>query len=171
MQSLDHDEISIHIDAPPAAVYALIADVTRMPEFSPEIRKCTWLDGATGPAVGARFAAVNKLPNRPSWTNKPVVTVADPGHAFVVERTEKMAGTVEWRYELEPDGNGTKLIESYRVTRPISWFGWFIIGTLFARHDRRADLRAGMETTLERIRAVAEVDHAQRGGSTAPPRA
>ena len=33
-------------------VYELVADVTRMPEFSPEIRRCSWLDGATGPAVG-----------------------------------------------------------------------------------------------------------------------
>ena len=35
---------------------ALIADVTRTPEFSPEVSTCRWLDGAAGPAVGARFA-------------------------------------------------------------------------------------------------------------------
>jgi hypothetical protein len=156
MQSLDHDEVSIHIQATPADVYALIADVTRMPEFSPEILKCTWLDGATGPAVGARFAAVNKVPNRPSWTNKPVVTVVEPGRAFAIARTEKLGGTVEWRYEFEPDDGGTRLTESYTVTRPISRLGWFMIGVLFARRDRRTDLRTGMQTTLERIRAVAE---------------
>jgi hypothetical protein len=157
MQSLDHDEVSIHINAAPADVYALIADVTRMPEFSPEILECTWLDGATGPAVGARFAAVNKLPNRPAWTNKPVVTVVEPARTFAIERTERFAGTVEWRYEFEAENGGTKLTESYRVKRPISRIGWFLIGVLFARKDRRADLRAGMHTTLERIRAAAEV--------------
>ena len=156
MQSLDHDEVSIHIGATPADVYALIADVTRMPEFSPEILECTWLDGATGPAVGARFAAVNKVPNRPSWTNKPVVTVVEPARTFAIERTEKLGGTVEWRYEFVAVDGGTRLTESYTVKRPISRLGWFMIGVLFARRDRRTDLQTGMQTTLERIRAVAE---------------
>ena len=44
---------------PPEEVYDLVADVTRMSEFSPEVVSCRWLDGATGPAVGARFEAVN----------------------------------------------------------------------------------------------------------------
>src|SRR5262245_37219471 len=82
MQTLDHDSVSVHIDASPEAVYAIVSDVTRTPEFSPEIVSCTWLDGATGPAVGARFKAINKVPNRPSWPNKPVVTVVEPGRAF-----------------------------------------------------------------------------------------
>ena len=34
--------------------------------------------------------------------------------------------------------------------------GWFIIGVLFARRDRRTDLHTGMEETLRRIRATAE---------------
>lgn len=55
MQTLDSDEVTVHIDAHPDVVYDLIADVTRMPEFSPEVIRCEWLDGATGPAVGARF--------------------------------------------------------------------------------------------------------------------
>ena len=36
-----------------------------------------------------------------------------------------------------------------------------IIGTLFGRKDRRTDMRAGMEQTLERMRAVAEQDVAR----------
>jgi len=156
MQSLDHDSVSIHMAADPPSAYELVADVTRTPEFSPEILKCTWLDGATGPAVGARFAAVNKVPNRPSWTNKPVVTVAEPGRAFAFARTEKFAGTVEWAYRFESEDGGTRVTESYTVTRPLSPIGWFVIGTLFGRKDRRGDLRHGMEQTLERMRAVAE---------------
>ena len=156
MQTLDHDSVSTYMDAPPAVVYELVADVTRMPEFSPEIRRCTWLDGATGPAVGARFAAVNKVQHRPGWTNKPVVTVVEPGRVFEFARTEKFAGTVRWAYRFEPEGSGTRVTESYEVTRPISVLGWFVIGWLFGRRDRRADLRSGMEQTLERMRSVAE---------------
>ena len=56
-QAYDHDEVRLVMAAPPDAVYAVVADVTRMPELSPEVTECRWLDGATGPAVGARFAA------------------------------------------------------------------------------------------------------------------
>jgi hypothetical protein len=156
MQALDHDSVSLHIAAPAADVYQLVADVTRMLEFSPEILNCRWLDGAHGPAVGARFAARNKVPRRPAWTNRPVVTIVEPGRTFAFARTEPFGGTVEWTYRFEPDGNGTTVTESYQVTRPMGRIGWFIIGTVFARRDRRADLRSGMEQTLQRMRATAE---------------
>jgi uncharacterized protein YndB with AHSA1/START domain len=159
-QDIDHDSVQAHIAAPAEQVYELVADVTRMPEFSPEILDCHWVDGADGPAVGARFRARNKVPGRPSWTNKPVVTDMVPGRSFAFARTEKFAGTVEWTYRFEPDadGAGTTVTESYTVTRPLSAVGWFIIGTLFGRKDRRTDMRSGMEQTLERMRAVAEQD-------------
>jgi len=162
MQTLDHDSVSQHIDAPAETVYEIVADVTRTPEFSPEILRCEWLDGATGPVVGARFAARNKVPNRPAWTNKPVVTVVEPGRTFAFARTEKFAGTVEWTYQFEPDGDGTLVTESYTVTRPLSRVGWFIIGVLFARRDRHADLHAGMQQTLQRLRAAAELEYQSR---------
>ena len=43
--------------------------------------------------------------------------------------------------------------------------GWFIIGGLFARKDRRTDLHKGMEQTLERLRAVVEADSARTAPS------
>jgi uncharacterized protein YndB with AHSA1/START domain len=155
-QDFDHDTVSLHIAAPAQRVYEMVADVTRMPEFSPEILECHWVDGADGPVVGARFRARNKVPRRPSWVNKPVVTEVAPGKAFAFARTEKFAGTVEWAYTFEPDSSGTTVTESYRVTQPLSPMGWFIIGTLFGRKDRRTDLRTGMEQTLERMREAAE---------------
>jgi Polyketide cyclase / dehydrase and lipid transport len=158
MQTLDHDQVSLHVGAPPDLVYALVADVTRTPEFSPEIVSCTWLDGAAGGAPGARFEAVNKVSRGPAWKNRPVVTAARPGREFAFSRTERLAGTLVWRFQLEPDNNGTRLTESYQVTRPISRLGWFIIGRLYGCRDRRAELRAGMQQTLERIRETAERD-------------
>ncbi|HLX88336.1 MAG TPA: SRPBCC family protein [Acidimicrobiales bacterium] len=156
IQNLDTDTVSIRIDARPEEVYAAVADVTRTPEFSPEILECVWLEGATGPAVGARFKARNKVPNRPAWHNKPVVTVVTPGREFAFARTEPFGGTVEWRYRFEADGDGTLVTESYAVTRKLHPVGWFIIGVLFARKDRRTDLRNGMEMTLRRMKDALE---------------
>ncbi|MEV5556473.1 SRPBCC family protein [Nonomuraea wenchangensis] len=116
--------MSLYVEAPPEAVYDLVSDVTRTPEFSPEILRCTWLDGATGPAVGARFEAVNKVRRGSAWKNRPVVVEARPGREFAFSRTEKFAGTLVWRYRLEPDGPGTRLEESYDVTEPLTRIGW-----------------------------------------------
>src|ERR1700728_2464456 len=154
-QDISHDSVSLHIAAPAEQLYEMVADVTRTPEFSPEILECHWVDGADSPAVGARFRARNKVPNRPSWTNKPVVTGMEPGRSFTFARTEKFAGTVEWSYRFEPDAAGT----GTTVTEPLTAVGWFVIGTLFGRKDRHTDMRAGMEQTLERMRALAERDH------------
>jgi hypothetical protein len=61
MQTLNHDEVTIHIEAQPERLYDIIADVTRMPELSPEILRCEWLDGASSAAPGVRFRATNKV--------------------------------------------------------------------------------------------------------------
>ncbi|MGY1653890.1 SRPBCC family protein [Geodermatophilus sp. SYSU D01119] len=156
MQTLDHDEVSTTVAAPAERVYALVADVTRMPEFSPDVVRCRWLGGATGPAVGARFEAVNRTAEGRTWRNRPVVTAAVPGREFAFARTEPFAGTIAWRYRLEPADGGTRVVESYRVERPITRLGWFVIERVFRAGDRRTALRAGMQTTLERLRACAE---------------
>ena len=158
MQSLDRDEVVRVVHAPPETVYDLVSDVTRTPEHSPEVLRCTWEDGATGPAVGARFSAVNKAGRGPAWTNHPVVTVAEPGRAFAVSRTEKAAGTVVWRYDLEPHPEGTLVRQSYEVLQPVSRLGWFVIGTLYGNKDRRAGLRQNMEQSLARVAALAEAE-------------
>lgn len=158
MQQLDHDAVSIDIRATPDEVYAVVADVTRTPEFSPEVLRCVWLGDATGPAVGARFEATNRVARGPSWKNRPEVIVADPGREFAFARTERLTGTVVWRYRFQPIPGGTRVTESYEVTAPLTRVGWFAIERVYGRPDRRADLRDGMRRTLENLRAVLEAD-------------
>ena len=151
-----HDSVTVEIDAPPEEVYALVTDISRMGEWSPECRSCSWKGGVTSPAVGARFKARNKGRRGPSWYNTPTVTVADPGRTFAFNRSGPGIGSYTWTYELEPTERGTRLTESYDVDRPLpkvmSWMTEKWVGS----SDRDADLRQGMETTLERIKAAAE---------------
>lgn len=155
-QQLTHDTVERHIEAPPEALYDVITDVTRMPDLSPEVTACEWVGGATGPAVGVRFRAKNHAGRGPDWHNTPVITVAEPGREFAFSRTEKGAGTIVWRYVLTPEGTGTRVTESYEVTRPVTLFGWFIIGVVYGNKDRRSDLRRGMTKTLERLAELTE---------------
>jgi hypothetical protein len=161
-QELTTDTVSRHIAASPEALYALVSDVTRTPEYSPEVVRCTWMDGATGPVVGARFKAINHAGRIPDWPNKPIVTVADAARAFAFERTEVGGGTIEWRYTFEPDGAGTRVTESYTVLKPVNLLGWFIINTLAGLKDRQADLRRGMTESLDRIAAIVENTRAEQ---------
>jgi uncharacterized protein YndB with AHSA1/START domain len=151
-----HDEVSIDIAAPPETVYALVSDITRMGEWSPECRRCTWTRGATGPAVGARFRAVNKGRRGPSWFNSPTVTVADSGRAFAFNRSGPGIGSYTWRYDLTPTPSGTRLTESYDVERPLAAAMSWLTEKWVGSDDRDADLRAGMETTVQRIKHAAE---------------
>jgi hypothetical protein len=155
-QVLTTDTVERYVGASPHALYDLISDVTRTPELTPDIVSCTWLDGATGPAVGARFKAVNHAGRGPNWSNKPVVVTADPDREFAFARTEPFAGTVEWRYRFVAEGEGTRVVESYTVTKNLTVIGWFIIGTLYGLKDRRSDLRASMIATLDRIAELVE---------------
>ena len=154
MQTLDSDTVSTFIQAPPERLYDIIADITSMPKLSPEIVRCEWLDGADAAVPGARFKATNKV--RITWSNKPIIAVADRGREIAWSRTEIGGGTVLWRYQFELDGNGTRVTESYEVTEPLNRFGWFLIEKIAGRKDRRSDLRIGMEQTLERLRALTE---------------
>ena len=100
---------STHIAASPEKVYALISDVTRMGDWSPETVKCEWVDGATGPAAGARFKGTNKL-GIMRWSTKPTVEVAEPGKEFTFATGNPQKPATRWSYTLTPSGDGTKLV-------------------------------------------------------------
>jgi hypothetical protein len=49
---------TVSIAAPADKIWDLIADVRNTGRFSPEVFEAEWLGGATGPALGARSAAM-----------------------------------------------------------------------------------------------------------------
>jgi uncharacterized protein YndB with AHSA1/START domain len=146
-------EAAIHIDAEPATVYELVADVTRMGEWSPETVSAEWLDGATGAAVGARFKGKNK--RKMSWSTTCTVVAADPGREFTFDVGK---GETRWRYRFEPAGGGTDVTESCEVVKEPGAFGKLLtrLGTGVRWDDREADLVKGMEQTLANVKQAAE---------------
>ncbi|MFJ2902232.1 SRPBCC family protein [Streptomyces sp. NPDC087212] len=113
----DHPTVEVRtwIDAPPARVWPLVCDITLMPETSDELQSVEWLDGATGPAPGARFLGHNHHERVGSWTTTSSVVECDPGRVFgwaVGEVTEPIA---RWRFRLSPEGGGTGLSEWVRL--------------------------------------------------------
>ena len=154
-RTMTNDSVTTHVGAPSDRVFELVADVTRMGEWSPECYRCEWLGDATGPFVGARFKARNKR-GLLRWSNSPTVVVADKGREFAFSRTALGAGEYVWRYRLtpSPDG-GTEVSESYEAVRPESRLV-SAFANLFTPGDEASHLRAAMTVTLERIKQAAE---------------
>ena len=96
------DEVSLHMDAPPEEVWALVSDVTRIGEFSPETFEARWRRGSTGPEVGARFKGhVKRNGVGPTYWSACRVTECVPNEVFefVVEIDVPMDGPVNrWGY-------------------------------------------------------------------------
>lgn len=150
--------VDVHVDASPDTVYSAVSDVSRMGEWSPETINCEWLDGATGPAVGARFKGTNKR-GIVKWSTKPAVVAANPGHEFTFEVDD----AVRWTYRVEPDGTGTKLTESFEMLSDLSRFNAFAHRWVLRIKDRRADLERGMAATLARVKTVVESEVSGEG--------
>jgi hypothetical protein len=106
--------------------------------------------------VGARFKAVNKGGRGPAWFNTPVVTVAEPGREFAFNRSGFAIGSYTWRYRFEPVPTGTRVTESFDAERPLSKVMTWVTMKWTGSKDRDQDLRRGMTTTLQRIKAAAE---------------
>jgi hypothetical protein len=149
-------EAQVRVAAPPETVYGVVSDVTRMGEWSPETIKCDWIEGATGPVVGARFRGMNKR-GLVKWSTKPTIVVADPGRAFAFD-----VGTdTRWTYRFDADGTATMLTESFEMLRDLRWYYAFAERWLMRVTDRHADLERGMAVTLERIKRVVEAEQSE----------
>jgi hypothetical protein len=125
---------TVSMSAPADKIWNLIADVRNTGKFSPEVMEAEWLDGATGPALGAKFRGhVKRNEIGPVYWTTCRVTACEPGR-------------------LNPVEGGTEVTESFRM--PDSLFSK-LFGVLGGQLRQRRNVR-DMRTTLERIKAVVE---------------
>jgi len=147
------------INAPADRVWAMISDVTRMGEWSPELESAVWLGGASGPAPGAKFRGTNRN-GKKSWKSVSTVVEAAPGRSFSFHVKAVGLDVADWGYSIEPAGAGCTVTEHWTDRRGALMR--IMSGTATGVPDRASHNRRGMEQTLERLAAAAE---AQAGGS------
>ncbi|MEV1143791.1 SRPBCC family protein [Micromonospora sp. NPDC049799] len=137
--------VSHTVPAPPDRVYALISDITRMGEWSPETYAARWIE------PGHRFTGRNRIGRFYRWNISATVTEATPGRTFAF--TTDWPSSSSWRYRLEEVEGGTRITESMTRATPQMAIVRRIQDAVGVR-DRAAHLRAGMTTTLHRIDAA-----------------
>jgi hypothetical protein len=145
---------TVHMAAPAGKIWDLIADVGNTGQFSPETFEAEWLDGATGPSLGARFRGhVRRNEIGPVYWTTCRVTACEPGREFGFEVLVGGRAVNNWHYALTPAADGTDVTESFRLAdSPLTaLYQWVFGGFLRQRRNVR-----DMKKTLERIRDVAE---------------
>jgi hypothetical protein len=141
------------VGAPADHTWAMLSDVTRMGEWSPETTAAEWLGGATGPAEGAKFRGTNTS-GKKSWKSVSTVVDATPGRTFAFRVKAMGLDIAEWRYTFEPTASGCTVTEQWIDRRGA--FMKFMSPKATGVADRAEHNRNGMEQTLERLAAAAE---------------
>jgi len=140
----------VDINAPASKVWPLISDFRRMPEWSPQ---CRWMRPFGPLRAGSRTLNLNRR-NRMFWptTCTVVEVVPEKKLAFRVDTNRTI-----WSYELEANGQGTRVTESRHAENGVNAFSNLSVNALFggtANFER--ELLEGMNTSLAKIKAAAE---------------
>ena len=140
---------SIDINAAPEVVWNLLTDITRMGEWSPECVRAEWVDGASGPEVGAHFHGYNQIGTF-EWDVPCEVVASEPGSVFEFLAQRGSPVRTQWRFELVPNGAGTTLTESFNA--PLI----NVDGSPANFEGRFEMVVEGIGTTIANIKAAAE---------------
>lgn len=101
--------VRTHIDAAPDTVWELVSDIHLMPQLSSELQEVTWLDGATGPAIGRRFAGRNRHQAIGEWKSVSTIVEADAPTCFAWAVGDPEFPSSLWRFSILDEVQGCTL--------------------------------------------------------------
>ena len=155
---------SVEIHASPSTIYALVSDVTRMGEFSPECISCWWAEGEPG-RVGSRFVGRNRV-GTSEWEMECEVTIADSPSCFewsvLTEAIDRE--TSVWRFDIIPTGRASRCIQTFRMKQPPTGLQAILDERTpeqqrLTIERRRRRLDEGMRSTLAALKSMADRPH------------
>jgi len=132
---------SRYIPASPAAIFDILADARKHPLIDGSGSVVHVKKAPPRLFLGAKFAMNMKMGVRYLTTNK--VVVFDEGRSIAWHHVAQFV----WRYDLEPEGEGTRVTESFNYDKP---WGFFIERLGWPQRNQKS-----MEETLERLAEVA----------------
>lgn len=144
---------SVHIAASPERVWALVGDVRRVPDWSPQVDSTRLRGGLDRVELGTRFTNRNS-DGELVWTTHAEVVRFEPGReiAFRVEEN-----WVIWSFTVAPEHSGVRLVQRREAPDGISDLSLELTNAFMGGVEAfAASMRSGMRLTLERIKAEAE---------------
>jgi uncharacterized protein YndB with AHSA1/START domain len=143
-------QAQIDINAPVGTVWALVSDLSRMPQWSPQCR----LMKTFGPLrQGTRTVNLNRRKFL-FWPTTSRITEVVPEKKLAFRVNEN--GTI-WSYELEPTDTGTRLTETRHAENGVKAVSSMTVNALMGGEPSfERELVEGMNQSLARIKAAAE---------------
>lgn len=144
-------EESVEINASAEDVWAVISDLQRMGEWSPQCKKMIIRGGPVG--LGTRTININRRgPLVWPTTSKVIRFAPNQELAFRVAENRTV-----WSYTLEPAGAGVKVTERREVANGTTKVSSFLVDKMMGGTTNfEAELKLGMAETLAEIKRAAE---------------
>ena len=138
------------VDAPPDRVWAALSDLSRMPDWSPELVRMVPLKRG-GLRVGQWYLGINRR-KAVVWPTRSVVAEVEPGRRLTWDTRSSGA---RWIWELVPEGAGTRVVHRRPVPTGITGLSKVFAPLFLGGSEGHADeLEAGMARTVERLKAA-----------------
>lgn len=148
---LKHIEHSVEIQAAPDRVWALVSDLPRISEWSPQVIKTVVLGGPL--QQGSRLINLNRK-GLLVWPTRATVVRFEPGREIAWRIKENDA---TWSFTLEPTGAGTQLVQRREAPEGLSELSISLTDRFLGGQGVfQAELQAGMRQTLGRVKQLAE---------------
>lgn len=145
--------VTVTMTASAEQIWQVITDIRNIGRYSPETFEAEWLDGATGPTLGAKFRGhVRRNEIGPVYWTTCRVTACEPGREFGFEVLVGDRAVNNWHYRLTPAQGSTDVTESFHLNASPLVSLYSIFGGQLRRRRNLRDMRK----TLERIKAVVE---------------
>ncbi len=146
------------INCSPSELFDLVSEISNIPRWSPECTAATWLGGASGPAVGAKFRGWNRR-RALRWFTVSRVSALRPDEEFsFITMVPVWGDFVEWTYEIAPGDapDSCTLTQRFTMQRdlplPLKKLEEYGMGV----KDRHSDLTENLEACVQRIKVLAE---------------
>ncbi|MFJ5776428.1 SRPBCC family protein [Streptomyces sp. NPDC093094] len=166
-----HVQSDLYVQAAVPQVWALVTDIHVPARHSPELQHVAWLDGAVRPSIGARFEGRNRHFGGAEWRTVSHVVELDEHRSFawaVLDEHGLFGEAVRdpaqalafWRFDLEADGDGTRLRHTAAFGPGRSGLTLAVESAPGQREQiiasRQEEWRTGMEHTLRGLKEAAE---------------
>ncbi|MEU9335496.1 SRPBCC family protein [Streptomyces sp. NPDC048290] len=164
-------DAGIDVDATPEQVYAVVSDLPRSAEWSPECLGGEWITGEPA-TVGAVFRGENLRSEsvvawapliRGTWFTEARVVAAEPGATFrwmMLSHAQEDQESV-WGFDVAATESGSRLIHHFRMGKATAGIRKIVADLDEAErvkfiNEWTAKLESDLDVTLKRIKDVIE---------------
>ena len=148
------------VAATPAAVWAVLGDVRRMPDLSPELVRMIGLKPG-GLRRGQWYLGINRR-GPVVWPTRSTVTDVEPGRLLAWDTATSGA---RWIWELVPEGEGTLVVHRRPVPRRLTQLTrLFAAAFLGGASKHTEDLERDMAASVARLKVAVEGGPDHRDG-------